>query len=349
MAASAIAPMLAKLGSSSKNVTEDQLNDSSAVLLTLSNNRRLAQVFYEADTIQASVKFMRSHSIKRFGMSYECLLLLMGRVASENEDAANAIIKNKGLELVHKCTYDKRSNRRLRSHAALMLLGIAVHPNCRLATCGSRTLGCIRELLDRAVYMASKRPRSQQSSSKIRIRQGDITAGNGGPARPSTVASNQRHLEADQSSLLAWSCCAFLWYASSHASCRLPIVRAGLTKSVIHFAESGTVDIIEKFERQDAFKYNEEFFNIEHKAEVDLCNKSRARMAAAGCLWNLARDTIARSVVTELKGSVALMRIVEGVVTDPVHGRKSIAEMFDEPEKNGLHLEIMYIKKNKAL
>ena len=83
MAASAIAPMLAKLGSSSKNVTEDQLNDSSAVLLTLSNNRRLAQVFYEADTIQASVKFMRSHSIKRFGMSYECLLLLMVFVTTQ--------------------------------------------------------------------------------------------------------------------------------------------------------------------------------------------------------------------------------------------------------------------------
>ncbi len=313
MAASAIAPMLAKLSSSSKNATEDQLNDSSAVLLTLSNNRRLAQVFYEADTIQASIKFMKSHSMKRFSLSYECLLLLMGRIASENEDAANAIIKYKGLDLVHKVTYDKRSNRRLRSHAALMLLGIAVHPECRLATCGSKTLSCIRELLDRAVYMSNKRPHSQESNTHGRRAgpTGNATASETS-SRPSTVASNQRLLETDQSSLLAWSCCAFLWYASSHASCRLPIVRAGLTKSLIHFAETGTVDIIEKFERQDPLSYNEDFFNLENRAEVDMYSRSKARMAAAGSIWNLSRDTIARSVVTQLKGSIALMRIVEG-------------------------------------
>mgnify|MGYP000897783261 FL=1 len=124
MAANAIAPMVEKLISSSENVTTSQLNDSAAVLLTLSNNRRLSTTFYDSGIVPNAIKFMKSHSLKLFQTSFEALFLLLARVAAENVEAAKLILTMQGLELIKKAANDKYSNRRIRSNSMLMLLGI---------------------------------------------------------------------------------------------------------------------------------------------------------------------------------------------------------------------------------
>ena len=136
----------------------------------------------------------------------------------------------------------------------------------------------------------------------------------------------------------------FLWYASSHPSCRLPIVRSGMTKALVYFAGESTICVIDQFERENPKLYNDELFSMEQKAKVKEYTVSQARLPAAGCLWNLARDTIARSVVTHFKGVDALMRIVEGDVCSEVMSRDGIVGLFADPEKKDLHFDVLFYK-----
>ena len=117
-----------------------------------------------------------------------------------------------------------------------------------------------------------------------------------------------------------------------------------MTKALVYFAGESTICVIDQFERENPMLYNDELFSMEQKAKVKSYTVSQARLPAAGCLWNLARDTIARSVVTRLKGVDALMRIVEGSVCSEVIRRDGIVELFADPEKKDLHLDALYHK-----
>ena len=358
MAASVIAPMLSKLGT--KQSTVDQLNDAASVLCTLSNNKKLANIYLEAGAVQASIKFMKTHSMRKFSISYENLLLLLARIGSSSAKGGAELIKRGVFDAVIKSIRDKNTNRRIRTNGILILLGIAVWQENRLATCSSRVLEAVYQAMSRAQSMLMKRPVSQPSrdmnfdSNGKQVDLNDINSsgkGNELVLRPSTVdpLHGDRSLEKNEnnSGLLGWACCLFLWYAASHTSCRLPIVRAGLLKPLIFFTEHQTVDIIEEFEKQEDIKYQEELFVLAHKNTVRGYAASKARFPAAGALWQLARDGLCRSVIVELKGIDGLLYLLEDVVLSDPTERTSIIERFDSPEKSKLHDEILYLNADK--
>ena len=397
MAASVIAPMLSKL--ETKQSTVDQINDAATVLATLSNNKKLANIYLEAGAVQGAIKFMKTHSMRKYSISYEQLLLLLARIGAASARGGKELIKRDVFSIVIKSVKDKHTNRRIRTNGMLILLGIAVWPENRLATCGSRNLEAVYQAMSRAQAMMMKRPMSQPSGSSQEIKKKkqhdeddnnnnstnnneknthineekdnkineeknngekitneNITAITSIPnipniPRPSTVSigttNRPKEKEDNNSGLLGWACATFLWYAASHSSCRLPIVRAGLLKPIIFFTEQKTIDIIDKFEEQEDIKYKENFFVANHKADVLKYANSKARFPSAGCLWHLARDGLCRSVIVSLRGVDGLLYILEDVVlSDPVD-RGSIVERFNIPEKSGLHDEILYLNKKK--
>ena len=240
--------MLSKLGT--KQSTVDQLNDAASVLCTLANNKKLVNIYLEAGAVQASIRFMKTHSMRKFSISYENLLLLLARIGSASAKGGAELIKRGVFDAVIKSIRDKNTNRRIRTNGILILLGIAVWQENRLATCSSRVLEAVYQAMSRApkhVDEEANFPTKQRHEFKLQWEKVDSAEGKSSEKgaevvlRPSTVdpMHGDRSLEKNEnnSGLLGWACCLFLWYAASHTSCRLPIVRAGLLKPLI-FSQS---------------------------------------------------------------------------------------------------------------
>ena len=348
MAATAIFPLLRRLSGEGKNgkklsLTDEQAEDALSVLSTLSLNANILGVLSGNGGLDVLGAFITDKKNRKNITALASCFTVCARIVVATPDLSDAALNMGLLENASNVVSmeHKRADLPMKRGALSFLLAMASYPRHREAVALAGAVRSAVHLLYAGGKLARKEKRGKkQASLESELRESAFVK------RKSIIISKDSqgdpllpNSEAEQ------MCLCLLWCCVSNPQNRLMLVRVRGVGPVCRIVkrEVESKDVLIRLKSADSFQkgFDESAFKRDDLEAVKHSYYSSAE-CAAGVLWNLLADSIARIAVLEERGPYYLALCAEGAIDQPAPSRLALANRWGKPEACGFHLVLLF-------